>query len=161
MQHSTCIRAPPSNRAVVHIYPDNQLVVSYRFRTGPFVYNRQKQGQYSLVEEKPDKQIVSCVFHKKSDQLLSLYGVGLNEFGVVTTKESTMEEKYKYLLTMHDVENIFLNQNYDDHVDTVYVHLVRSVRVNEPSIDVPFSTFVFTQILGIIITNVINHMSKH
>lgn len=159
VRHSTHRRAPPDNRAVVHVYPGNKVVVGHRFSRGPFVFSRQLNGQYFLSSGSDEKKTVTCTFYEKQEQIISLYGVGLRDVTRMIRKPTVME--YKFFFMMHGVQDMFLTAVVDSEGEedtTFYCHLVRCVRVDEPNIDVPFSTFVFTQVLGVLLSSLI-HMN--
>ena len=67
--HST-IPDLPDNRVVVHIYPDNQLSLSYRFMRGPVVYHKSKVGTYRIFQDDydDDEKESGCVVpsHRRS-----------------------------------------------------------------------------------------------
>lgn len=158
VRHSTHRRAPPDNRAVVHVYPENRLVLAHRHSLGPLVCLRQLHGMYTLTTNSDsvtdEKRVVTCTFHEKRDTILSVYGVGLHGVFEVTTKKEAFKQ-YKFFFMMHGVSDVFLTATDPVDESTFYCHLVRCVRIDEPNIDVPFSTFIFTQLLGIVFSALI------
>lgn len=147
------------NREVVHIYPNNKLVISYRYKKGPFLYHREKQGRYDIkIQDKEsltttiDININGC-----KETLLSIYGVGIQDIlGHLKTRE------IKYDLIMMDMnihcvgpDDLYLSSKNNQEND---YHLIRSVRINEPKIDIPISTFIFTQIIGTIISQILHSL---
>ena len=159
VQHSSIARSPPNNRMVVSIYPNNKVMIGYRYTFGPLVYSRQRDGVYETKEGGS----LFCRFQDTTDQLLSIYGVGVDELSIMSRKIQE-ENKYRFKIVVPDTDNIFLVE--DDEPSSPYystgcVHLVRFVRVNEPSINVPFSTFLFTQILGMVISGLVHLSFDH
>jgi hypothetical protein len=158
--HST-VPDLPDNRVVVHIYPDNQLSLSYRFMRGPVVYHKSKTGTYHMFQEDYDKddekRKVDVLFHHTEEIFLSVYGMGLQNFNIKTKKKS-IKTKYSFSMTMPDTDDIYLQSivRNDD-----CFHMIRSVRINEPSVDIPISTFLITQVLGTILGHVINQVLFH
>jgi hypothetical protein len=61
-------------------------------------------------------------------------------------------------MTMPGMDDIYL-QSIKRNDDCF--HIVRSVRINEPSVDIPISTFLITQIVGTILGHVINQVLFH
>lgn len=157
--HST-VPDLPDNRAVIHIYPDNQLSLSYRFTRGPIVYHKCKVGTYKIFHddvELEDKRKVDVMFHHTEEVFLSVYGIGLQNFNIKTKKK--MENRhFCFSMTMTSTDDIYLQSimRNDD-----CFHIVRSVRINEPSVDIPISTFLMTQIVGTILGHVINQVLFH
>jgi hypothetical protein len=145
--HSTSERLPPTNRVIVHVYPNDAISVSYRYECGPFVYKREKIGSYKLLEEKNE---IDLTLNNRPDKLLSCMGLGVGFIGVYDNGSNTAPARPFRMRLRLDLDldpgkdNLFLSsQN-----DKTSFHLVRSVRVDEPKIDIPLARFVFTQILG-------------
>ena len=155
--HST-VPDLPDNRVVVHIYPDNQLSLKYRFMKGPIVFHKSKLGSYRISPgEEDEKQKVHVVFHHTEEFFLSMYGIGLQNFNI-RTKKKTIRSHYLFSMTMAGNDDIYL-QSIKRNDDCF--HIVRSVRINEPSVDIPISTFLITQIVGTIVGHAINQLLFH
>lgn len=155
--HST-VPDLPDNRVVVHIYPDNQLSLKYRFMKGPVVYHKSKIGTYKIFpEEENEKRKVDVVFHHTEEVFLSMYGIGLQNFNIRTKKKRILN-KFSFSMTMAGMDDIYLQsiRRNDD-----CFHIVRSIRINEPSVDIPISTFFITQVVGTILGHVINQVLFH
>jgi len=157
--HST-VPALPDNRVVIHIYPDNHLTMKYRFMKGPFVFHKSKVGIYSISTNNDDnyeeKHNVDVLFHHTEEIFLSAYGIGLQNFNIKTDKKK-VNTKFRFSMTMAGTDDIYLQSTKNDDC----FHIVRSVRINEPSVDIPISTFVITQIVGTIMGHVINEILFH
>lgn len=156
--HSTTADLP-DNRVVVHIYPDNQLTLNYRFTRGPMVCHKSKTGVYSILglDKHQEKHRVDVSFHHKEELFLSVYGIGLQNFNIRTKKEEDFS-RFSFVMTMDGTDDIYLQST--THEDDCF-HIVRSVRINEPSVDIPISTFLITQIIGTIIGHIINQVLFH
>lgn len=154
--HST-VPHLPDNRVVIHIYPDQQLTMKYRFTKGPIVFHRSKIGTYRITEDDyEEKHRVRVHFHKTEEVFLSVYGIGLQNFDIKTMKKDTATQM-DFSLSFAGKDDIYLQQqsNHD------CFHIVRSVRINEPSVDIPISTFLITQVLGTIIGHALNEVLFH
>lgn len=156
--HST-VPDLPDNRVVIHIYPDNQLTMKYRFMRGPVVYNKSKVGMYKIssVDNEYEKRSVEVLFHHTEEIFLSVYGIGLQNFNI-KTKKKRETKRFSFAMTMAGTDDIYL-QSIKRNDDCF--HIVRSVRINEPSVDIPISTFLITQIVGTILGHVINQVLFH
>jgi len=157
--HST-VPDLPDNRVVIHIYPDNHLTMKYRFMKGPFVFHKSKIGIYNIFTSDDDyeeKHHVDVLFHHTEEFFLSAYGIGLQNFNI-STKKKRVNSRFKFSMTMAGTDDIYLQSiiRNDD-----CFHIVRSVRINEPSVDIPISTFLITQIFGTILGHVINEILFH
>lgn len=159
--HSTLPHLP-DNRVVVHIYPENKLSMKYRFMKGPIVFHKSKMGDFRITnmkrkEEEEEKHMVEVYFHKTEEVFLSVYGIGLQNFNIKTKKKHT-KTRFEFTTTFAGVDDIYLQSTSQDNA---CFHLVRSVRINEPSVDIPISTFLITQVLGTILGHVINELVFH
>lgn len=156
--HSTS-RDLPDNRVVIHIYPDDQLSMKYRFMKGPIVFHKSKTGTFKIKEHHQDKerQLVQVSFHKTEEVFLSVYGIGLQNFNI-KTKKKFVETNYEFAMNFVGVDDIYLQST--THHDDCY-HIVKSARINEPSVDIPISTFLITQIIGCILGHMINEFLFH
>jgi hypothetical protein len=143
--HSTSERLPPTNRVIVHVYPNDAISVSYRYECGPFVYKREKIGSYKLLEE---KNAIDLTLENRPDKLLSCMGLGLGFIDIHDNGSNASPGRPFRMKLQLDLDpgkdNLFLSSENDK----TCFHLVRSVRVDEPKIDIPLLRFVFTQILG-------------
>lgn len=157
--HST-VPDLPNNRVVVHIYPENQLSINYRFMRGPVVFHKSKTGTYQIFQDDhtdDERRRVDVLFHHTEEVFLSVYGIGLQNFNI-KTKKKTIRNHFSFSMTMPGMDDIYL-QSIKRNDDCF--HIVRSVRINEPSVDIPISTFLITQIVGTILGHVINQVLFH
>ena len=69
-----------------------------------------------------------------------------------------VETNYEFAMTFVGVDDIYL-QSTTRHDDCF--HIVKSARINEPSVDIPISTFLITQIIGCILGHMINQVLFH
>lgn len=146
------------NRQIVSIYPNKKILVSYRYKKGPFLFCQEKQGLYTLKKKKLyHNYIISLHFYSKKNKLLSVYGVGTQDFFDDYFNTNLLNETINMNMYCIGSDDLYLSSYTDD----INYHLIRSVRVNEPKIDVPISTLVFTQILSILITYVLHFVFLH
>lgn len=158
LRHST-IPSIPGNRVIVHIYPENQITLCYRFMKGPFVFHKSQTGNYDLTPSHEDDQQhdVDVCIHHTLETFLSAYGIGLQDMNI-RTSEKTLDTTYKMHMTRVGMDDLYLRSRSND--GTCF-HLVRSVRINEPSVDIPIMTFLITNIIGTLIGNIIHLLLFH
>jgi len=144
----------PDNRVIIHIYPDNLISLKYRFMRGPFVYHKSKIGNFEIIDNTGDLQRVDVNFHHKEEKFLSVYGIGFQNMNIKTLKKN-INHTFKLSATFVGMDDIYLHSHSSTDDDECF-HIVRSVRVNEPAVDIPLSTFVITQIIGTILGHLIN-----
>lgn len=156
--HST-VPDLPDNRVVVHIYPDKQLTLKYRFTKGPMVFHKSKKGTYRVFDNDEDNEQkrAEVAFHHTEEIFLSVYGIGLQNFNI-KTRSHNEESKHSFCMTMGGTDDIYLKSI--AHNNDCF-HIVRSVRINEPSVDIPISTFLITQIFGTLLGHAINELVFH
>ena len=127
---------------------------------GPVVYHKSKTGTYRIFQDDhndDERRKVDVLFHHTEEVFLSVYGIGLQNFNI-KTKKKTIWNQYSFSMTMPGMDDIYL-QSIKRNDDCF--HIVRSVRINEPSVDIPLSTFLITQIVGTILGHVINQVLFH
>ena len=128
---------------------------------GPVVFHKSKMGTYRIFQDDYDdneeKRKVDVLFHHTEEIFLSVYGIGLQNFNI-KTKKKTIKNKFSFSMTMPGMDDIYL-QSIKRNDDCF--RIVRSVRINEPSVDIPISTFLITQIVGTILGHVINQVLFH
>lgn len=150
--HSSNNRKEENNHYIVHLYPNQQICISHKYDKGPFVFHHERKGTFTVHKRKKDDKYQTVIrFHSYRNHLLSIYGVGVGSF---FSSEYKKGDQIKTILNLYTMEpnNLYLCN------DSECYHLVKSVRINEPQINVPISTFVFTQILGICFTEFIHHI---
>lgn len=155
--HST-VPALPDNRVIIHLYPDNQITLKYRFTKGPFVFHKSKTGIYKMFkhEEENKSKRVEVLFRHSEEKFLSAYGIGLQDFNIQTAKKTTAI-RYVFSVSIVGNDDIYLKTEHNNDC----FHIVRSTRINEPSVDIPISTFLITQVLATILGHVINELLFH
>lgn len=157
--HST-IPELPDNRVVFHIFPEDQLTMKYRFTKGPFVFHKTKIGTYRIMSKmggyEEERHCVDVQFHRTEEYFLSVYGIGLQNLNIKTRKKENIT-RFRFIMSFAGNDDIYLQQQHNHDC----FHIVRSVRINEPSIDIPISTFIITQIIGNILGHIINEVLFH
>lgn len=138
------------NREIVHIYPDNKLLISHRYTKGPFVFHKEKFGEYKVYDKELSR--VQLNIQKYKDTLISIYGVGINNINDVYIDMNVILNLNMYQVGNDDLYLFNKNRRF---------HLVKSVRINEPKVDIPLSTFIFTQILSLIFTQILHLIFMH
>lgn len=155
--HST-VRELPDNRAVIHIYPDDQVTLKYRFTKGPFVFHKSKLGHYSIRGHEGDRHRVDVSFYRTEEVFLSAYGIGLQNMRIKTRDDSNVNRRYEFSMMFAGSDDIYLQST--TNTDECF-HIVKSARINEPSVDIPITTFIITQVIGTILGHVINELLFH
>lgn len=158
LRHST-IPSVPGNRVVVHIYPDDQITLCYRFMKGPFVFHKSQTGTYRIKphSDKHDHADVDVCFHHNVETFLSVYGIGLQDMNI-RTSEKSIDTIYQMHMMRVGMDDLYLRSRTSD--ETCF-HLVRSVRINEPSVDIPIMTFLITNLIATLIGNIIHLILFH
>lgn len=100
------------------------------------------------------EELLEISLINRPDRLLSVLGVGV-EFLGVQGKADERDRTFTLGIDLNTGEDLFLSS------PRISFHLVRSVRVDEPSIDVPFGTLVSTQILGSLLAHLLVRVGEH
>jgi hypothetical protein len=165
MWHSHNPSFKGSNRMLVGLYPESNIEVSYREYTGPWMIETRKIGTFHFDNDlryddndnkmKTDfdpicKSNVCVEYKQKEKRVLSFLGIGFDDISPLQVESHNVTLHMKLYIV--DRNDLFLTMNQNDHY-----HLMRSIRVNEPTINVPISTLIATNIVGMMMTAIIQH----
>jgi len=146
-----------SNRVIVSIRAKRQFEIREKRQQNMFVVEYVYQGKYKLQQELTKRDVESGQVILYQDtmhiRLLSIGGVGLDELPIYCTKD--IRKKVNLNFDLIGKDEIFLSK-YDN-----YFHLVRHTRLNEPTINIPFSTLLFTNLFGIFLNAIYNEILYH
>ena len=148
---------------MVYLYPKTNLEIVYKRSIGPCLFVDKEIGSFTLkhLEERNDLNDlhdlhdmnhlihVNITFKERSRCLVSILGIGLEELEVrypIPLREN--QENMEMVVVGRD--DLFLTTTASPTFSTTY-HLIRSSWVDQPTINVPFSTLVATQVLGMMI----------
>lgn len=151
-----------SNRMLVGLYPESNIEVSYREYNGPWMIETRKIGTFTIDNDftydnkiKTDfdpifKSNVCIKYEKEEKRVLSFLGIGFDDISPLRVENHNVTLFMKLYIV--DKNDLFLTNSRNEHY-----HLMRSIRVNEPSINVPISTLIATNLIGMIMTAIIQH----
>lgn len=161
--HSHHSSSKGSNRMLVGLYPESIIEVCYREYKGPWLIETRKMGEFYIDDDlmyddntsqnKFDpvcKSNICIQYQKKEQKVLSFLGIGFDDISPLHTEDHTIKLNMKLYIV--DRNDLFLTINEKEHY-----HLMRSIRVNEPNINVPISTLIATNLFGMIMTALIHH----
>lgn len=162
--HSHHPSSKGSNRMLVGLYPESIIEVCYREYKGPWLIETRKMGEFHMDDDlmyddnnnsknKFDpvcKSNICIQYQKKERKVLSFLGIGFDDISPLHTEDHTTKLNMKLYIV--DRNDLFLTINEKEHY-----HLMRSIRVNEPNINVPISTLIATNLFGMIMTALIHH----
>ena len=109
------------------------------------MFHHEKKGTYTVHKRKKDNYRTVIRFDSYRNYLLSIYGVGMDGY---------FSSEYKKCADIKTILHLYIIKPNDLYLcnERECYHLVKSIRINEPQINVPISTFVFTQLLGVCLT---------
>lgn len=161
--HSHHLSYKGSNRMLVRLYPESTIEVCYREYIGPWLIETRKFGEFNLdddIEYNQDhmknkfdpvcKSNVSIQYQKKEYKLLSFLGIGFDNVSPLRSEDYNIKLKMKLYIV--DRNDLFLTINNQEHY-----HLIRSIRLNEPDVNIPISTLIATNLFGMVMTALIHH----
>lgn len=143
------------NKIMVYLYPKTNLEIVYKRTIGPCLFVDRELGSFNgnLEEWREDRSSsslrrvhVNVTFTERSRSMVSFLGIGVEELDLrypipLRGNQENME------LVIVGRDDLFLTT---PKTQTTY-HLIRSSWINQPSINVPFSTLVATQVVGTVI----------
>lgn len=159
------------NKVMVYLYPRTRIEIVYKRMMGPLLFVDRDMGTFCVESfnkidtddisevqvanhnfSQEKKQIstakVKVLFHERTRSLISLFGIGLDEFDM-TFSISSKRVKPKKIETMElfivGRDDLFLS------TEKTTFHLLRSAWMNQPTISVQFSTLIVTQLIGMYI----------
>lgn len=162
--HSTDPSFKGPNRVMVSLHPDNMIDVCHKRHMGPFLVRDKRIGKFIVSD---DQQTAECVvsgldaictgdvivdFYSSERRLLSVFGIGLDKCPLIFENKIELESNMRLHVVGRD--DLFLTS------DQCYYHLVRSIRANQPTVDVPLSTLMSTQLMSMLIAYML-HMIFH
>ena len=162
MWHSHNPSFKGSNRMLVGLYPESNIEVSYREYKGPWLIETRKIGKFYFEDDftynddsttnfDPICKSNVCVqYNKKEQKVLSFLGIGFDDISPLHIESHDVKLNMKLYIV--DRNDLFLTMNQNEHY-----HLMRSIRVNEPAVNIPISTLIATNIVGMIMTALIHH----
>ena len=180
--HSNFPNFVGSNKMRVHLYPERVIEVAQRKYSGPWLYEKRFRGTYNLslngddddINTSRDASVVSLRFHDVEKKLVSVFGIGLDDVPILVYQEKDDDHNIDMHLNIAGRDDLFLTaplsviQDMTEYTmplngsdDIICYHLVRSVRNDEPSPNVPISTFIATQILGTWICYILHYIFFH
>jgi len=170
--HSSLPHFVGPNKIMVNLYPHNSLEVQLKQYVGPCLYEKKWIGNFHLVdidkcriENVPEdfQSVCSCnvniVFTEMIHSMISVFGIGVDEIPIPIkkTRRSNISMELNivgrddlYLTVFNHELQDFLSRPLSSEKKTSY-HLIRSIYNDQPRVNVPFSTFIVTQLLGTLI----------
>jgi hypothetical protein len=164
--HSHHSSSKGSNRMLVGLYPESIIEVCYREYQGHWLIETRKIGEFQIQDDfiynspsirfnqrqfDPVSKSNVCVFYQKKERkILSFLGIGFDDISPLRTEEHHV--RLNMTLYIVDRNDLFLTIS-----DQGHYHLMRSIRVNEPSVNVPISTLIATNLFGMVMTAVLHH----
>jgi hypothetical protein len=144
--HSNIRNKLLSNKIIVSLYPENNFeYVEYK-KIGPLIVEYLYDGNYKIFSNNfnINKDIGNVIFRQKNlkIKLISIFGIGFDELPIICNQSINKKVRLNYNIIGKD--DIFLNK-YNN-----YFHLIRHTRSNDPNINVPLSTLLLSNIIGLL-----------
>ena len=173
--HSNFPTHEGSNKMRVYLFPERMIKVSHKKWQGPWLFEKCLKGQYildktnSLHNEIYSHKVV-VQFNEYERRLISVLGIGVDDVPIIFKKKinhnidmhlNIVGRDDLFLKTTLSSVNKLSDSIIHDEDGVIFYHLVRCIRSDEPSSNVPLSTFVVTQILGTGICYLIHFLFFH
>ena len=155
--HSTAPDFRKPDCVVIYLYPNARIDLCVFQTMGPFLLQDRQMGNFSVknhgVEPHVHNPYVHIDFVHGERRVLSVFGIGVDDSPV--SFPLYMDEQSRQMNLKLDIvgpDDLFLTSRFHSH------HLVRSMKRNVPSINVPFSTLVATHLTGMMISFFVKKM---
>lgn len=162
------------NKVIVYLYPHSKIELIFKRTIGPVIFKDHEVGNFRLyVDGKMNGKMndkmndvnketitihphsrrrteVMVEFERRKRLVVSIFGVGVEELNIYYPVPLRIPGKFhREVMEVSVVGNddIFLTTNTNSSYLSAY-HLIRSASLNQPTINVPFTTLVFTQIVS-------------
>lgn len=154
--HSTMPRFSKSNAATVALYPQSRMELCIRRQQGPLLWQDTLDGNYHVIgstecwgggDGETHDGSRSCqsqlMLHitRSQRELLSIFGIGVD---IPFMRRTITHRSFRLALELQILEqdDLFLS-------NAMYsIHLVRSIHSNQPDVNVPLSTLMASQLVG-------------
>lgn len=166
------------NKVIVYLYPHSKIELIFKRTIGPVIFKDHEVGNFRLyVDDVMNKEIVNketitihtyhhsrskievmVEFERRKRLVVSIFGVGVEELNIYYPVPLRIPGKFhREVMEVSVVGNddIFLTTNSNSSYLSAY-HLIRSASLNQPTINVPFTTLVFTQIVSMCIAYLVH-----
>lgn len=153
------------NTIMVRLYPSFCIDICIKHNIGPFIIEEIRTGRIrvrdmncrvlmnkDLSEFQPVcTERVYIGFLEKRTKMISAFGIGMSCFEVCKPHHQLLS------MDLHVVgrDDLYMTKKRRNDKQNISYHLVRSVRSNQPSIDVPFLTLVSTQLVGMFVCKIL------
>jgi len=165
--HSDLYKSSPSNQMLVNLSPSSQFQVSEKKNMGPLLLEKKWAGEYDVISSQCFGTLAHgfepwCTSYIRVNRLdiehivVSLLGIGFDE--AYFSRRRPIHLSFKVQLDIIGKDDIYLSIDNSDLQEIINTrlpekgsssyHLIRSVRINQPQVNIPLSTFLFTQVLG-------------
>jgi len=165
--HSNDASFKGPNRVLVYLHPDDMIDVCHTRHVGPFLVQDKRIGRWRGIDDENTECVISgldsiCTgdvhvdFHSSQRRLMSIMGIGINDCPLAFENKIMINIRMRLHVVGRD--DLFLTSTMDDGC---YYHLIRSIRTNQPSVDIPFSTLMSTQLVSMLITYILHIIAHH
>lgn len=149
------------NSKMITLYPKRDIVVSHLQYIGPFICSFEKCGEFDVhckdtcTEDDDIICDITIQWKEEKQYIDAILGIGVKE---ILREISSKQINYNTSFSLHIFENnnLYLSNGINHHL-----HLIRNIQQNRPNVETPLSTFIFSQMLGTILINLLHHYFKN
>jgi hypothetical protein len=141
------------NRVRISVYPAGHFNVMYRFYRGLLLNEISQKGSYHVHERIGSHIEMSIRFHNSHEKIVSFCGIAIDDIHpLIRIEESVLTYKVEAEIIGNDMFIIAKNMS----TPVFYYHLIRSDSLNQPTIEIPLSNLIFSNILTMMLTYTIH-----
>jgi len=144
------------NRVRVSVYPDGHFHVAYRFYRGLLMNEILQKGRYHIRERVGSRMDMSIRFQQSQESMVSFCGIAIDDLRPVLRNEDP--ELFFHVEAELIKNEMFLMAKNDNASSIFYYHLIRSDTLHQPTVQVPLSNLIFSNILSMMFTYFIHYL---
>lgn len=162
ISHSSHPLFAKPNSKFITIYPRKKFILSQEMYYGPILYSLKTSGVYKIngsecCDTEEDGNDLCCNIEinwlEKKFYIESVFGIGVNEIPSQVFKQF-IPENTTLSIDIIEPNNIYFSDDKNE------LHIVRNMQPVKTSSSTPLSQFIFAQILGSILLNVLHQYFK-
>lgn len=143
------------NRVLIRVHPGGHFQVVYRYSRGLLLNEISQRGMYEIRERHGSHVDLTIRFDQIREEMVSFGGIAIDNVRPVLRHEQPE-------LTFHaEAEllqnDLFLIARHEDDSALFYYHLSRSTTLNQPTVQMPLSHLVFSNMLSMLLSLAVSY----
>lgn len=145
------------NRVQISVYPGGHFHVNYRFYRGLLLNEISQKGHYHVYERVDSHLEMSVRFHYSQEKIVSFCGIAIDDVHPILRKEE-FGLSFRVQAELINNEMFIIASDRSAPASSFYYHLIRSDLLNQPTIQIPISNLIFSNLLTMFFTYFIHYL---